>query len=29
VADTGNAVAIYWDFENVHACLLDQESGCG
>ena len=21
------AVAIYWDFENVHACLIDDEAG--
>jgi hypothetical protein len=27
MAGTDAAVAIYWDFENVHACLLDDAGG--
>jgi hypothetical protein len=27
MAGTDSAVAIYWDFENVHACLLDAAGG--
>lgn len=29
MADAESAVAIYWDFENVHACLLDDQNGEG
>jgi hypothetical protein len=29
VADTDRAVGIYWDFENVHACLVDDANGAG
>jgi NYN domain len=25
MAETDTTVAIYWDFENVHACLIDDE----
>jgi hypothetical protein len=27
MAETDAAVAIYWDFENVHACLIDDQGG--
>jgi hypothetical protein len=27
MAETDAAVAIYWDFENVHACLIDDQAG--
>ena len=27
MAETDAAVAIYWDFENVHACLIDDQPG--
>jgi hypothetical protein len=27
MAETDTAVAIYWDFENVHACLIDDQAG--
>jgi hypothetical protein len=27
MAETDAAVAIYWDFENVHACLMDEQAG--
>jgi hypothetical protein len=27
MAETNAAVAIYWDFENVHACLMDEQAG--
>ena len=27
MAETDAAVAIYWDFENVHACLIDDQTG--
>lgn len=27
MAETDAVVAIYWDFENVHACLLDEQAG--
>ncbi|HEY6787283.1 MAG TPA: NYN domain-containing protein [Trebonia sp.] len=29
MAGTDAAVAIYWDFENVHACLVDDADGDG
>ncbi|HEX4834636.1 MAG TPA: NYN domain-containing protein, partial [Trebonia sp.] len=29
MAGTDAAVAIYWDFENVHACLVDDAEGDG
>ena len=29
MAGTDAAVAIYWDFENVHACLVDDANGDG
>jgi uncharacterized LabA/DUF88 family protein len=29
VADTDTAVGIYWDFENAHACLIDETQGEG
>jgi hypothetical protein len=29
VADSDTGVAIYWDFENVHACLIDELRGEG
>ena len=29
MAGTDAAVAIYWDFENVHACLIDDADGDG
>ena len=29
VADLDAGVAIYWDFENVHACVLDELRGEG
>jgi hypothetical protein len=29
MADTDSAVAVYWDFENVHACLMDDLGGQG
>jgi hypothetical protein len=29
MADSDAAVAIYWDFENVHACLMDDLGGQG
>jgi hypothetical protein len=29
MAGTDAAVAIYWDFENVHACLVDDTDGDG
>ena len=27
MAETDAVVAIYWDFENVHACLIDDQTG--
>jgi hypothetical protein len=27
MAETDTVVAIYWDFENVHACLIDDGAG--
>ena len=27
MAETDAVVAIYWDFENVHACLIDDQAG--
>ena len=27
MAETDAVVAIYWDFENVHACLMDEQAG--
>jgi NYN domain/OST-HTH/LOTUS domain len=29
MADSDSAVAIYWDFENVHASLMDDNGGAG
>ena len=29
MADSDSAVAIYWDFENVHASLMDDTGGAG
>jgi uncharacterized LabA/DUF88 family protein len=29
VVDSDASVAVYWDFENVHACLVDEERGEG
>ncbi len=29
VEQTAETVAIYWDFENLHASLIDQEHGAG
>jgi NYN domain-containing protein/OST-HTH/LOTUS domain-containing protein len=29
VADSDFGVAVYWDFENVHACLMDELKGKG
>jgi hypothetical protein len=29
VENTAETVAIYWDFENLHASLVDQEHGAG
>ncbi len=29
MADSDAGVAIYWDFENVHACLMDDLVGEG
>ncbi|HEY6314520.1 MAG TPA: NYN domain-containing protein [Streptosporangiaceae bacterium] len=29
MADSDSAVAVYWDFENVHACLMDELKGRG
>lgn len=29
MADSETGVAIYWDFENVHACLVDDREGEG
>jgi hypothetical protein len=29
VTDLDAGVAIYWDFENVHACVLDELRGEG
>jgi hypothetical protein len=29
MADSDSGVAVYWDFENVHACLMDELKGKG
>jgi uncharacterized LabA/DUF88 family protein len=29
MADSDSGVAVYWDFENVHACLMDELDGEG
>ncbi len=29
MADTETAIGIYWDFENAHACLIDETHGEG
>ena len=29
MADADSAVAVYWDFENVHASLMDDLAGQG